>query len=135
MLIADLENSVGGSIVIAERGDCTFIEKARKAQEAGAVAVIIVDNVPETSAENEPMFAMSGDGKDDVVIPVVFLFSLDGAVLTKAIATRPELEVSGERARGGWMELVCKCNRSLSLQIHIMQMVAFNKLKQQRDEL
>lgn len=121
--------------MIAERGDCTFIEKARKAQEAGAVAVIIVDNVPETSAENQPMFAMSGDGKDDVVIPVVFLFSLDGAVLTKAIATRPELEVSGERARGGWMELVCKCNRSLSLQIHIMQMVAFNKLKQQRDEL
>lgn len=118
MLIADLENSVGGSIVIAERGDCTFIEKARKAQEAGAVAVIIVDNVPETSAENQPMFAMSGDGKDDVVIPVVFLFSLDGAVLTKAIATRPELEVSGERARGGWMEVVnlivpCPCRSTL----------------------
>lgn len=133
MLIADLEKSVSGSIVIAERGDCTFIEKARKAQEAGAVAVIIVDNVPETSAENQPMFAMSGDGKDDVVIPVVFLFSLDGAVLTKAIATRPELEVSGERERR--MDGGSKFNRSLSLQIHIMQMVAFNKLKQQRDEL
>lgn len=82
-----------GSIVVAERGDCTFIEKARKAQAAGAVAVIIVDNVPDTSAENQPMFAMSGDGQDDVVIPVVFLFSSDGAILNKAIAANPELEV------------------------------------------
>lgn len=97
MSFADLENSVRGSIVIAERGDCTFIEKARKAQLAGAVAVIIVDNVPDTSAENQPMFAMSGDGKDDVVIPVVFLFSSDAAVLTKAIAARPELEVGRQR--------------------------------------
>lgn len=80
---------------MAERGECTFIEKARKAQAEGAVAVIIIDNVPGTNAENHPMFAMSGDGTDDVTIPVVFLFSVDGATLKKAIETRPELEVSG----------------------------------------
>lgn len=89
----DLKNSVKGKIVIAERGDCTFIEKARKAQTEGAVAMIVIDNVPDTSAENQPMFAMSGDGTDDVLIPVVFLFSTDGETLKKAIADNPELEV------------------------------------------
>lgn len=93
--ILDLKNSVNGRIVIAERGDCTFIEKARKAQAEGAVAVVIIDNVPDTSAENQPMFAMSGDGTDDVLIPVVFLFSVDGETLKKAITANPELEVSG----------------------------------------
>lgn len=91
-----MQNAVKGKIVVAERGDCTFIEKARKAQAEGAVAVIIIDNLPETSAENQPMFAMSGDGTDDVLIPVVFLFSVDGETLKRAIVANPELEVGGQ---------------------------------------
>jgi len=37
---------------------------------------------------------MSGDGNDDVKIPVVFLFSNDANILLKAITTDPELEVN-----------------------------------------
>lgn len=107
MSLSDLKNSVKGRIVIAERGDCTFIEKARKAQAEGAVAMIIIDNVADTSAENQPMFAMSGDGTDDVLIPVVFLFSTDGDTLKKAIADNPELEVRNRcintLKRGNWI--------------------------------
>lgn len=40
------------------------------------------------------MFAMSGDGKDDVTIPVVFLFSVDGVTLKQALEKNPDLEVS-----------------------------------------
>lgn len=85
---------VKGKILIVERGDCTFVDKARKAQEAGAIAVIVTDNVPGSSANDQPMFAMSGDGSDDVTIPVVFIFTEDANILEKAYKSNPELEVS-----------------------------------------
>lgn len=81
-------------ILVVERGDCTFVDKARKAQEAGAAAVIVVDNVPGSSSKDMPMFAMSGDGKDDVSIPVVFLFRNDAQVLESAYKNNTKLRVS-----------------------------------------
>lgn len=39
------------------------------------------------------MFAMSGDGVDDVKIPCVFLYSREKEILIKAITINPELEV------------------------------------------
>lgn len=79
--------------MIIERGDCTFVDKARKAQAAGAAAVIVTDNVPE-SGDDQPMFAMSGDGKDDVIIPVVFLFSKEAELLSKYLEQNSNIEVS-----------------------------------------
>lgn len=40
------------------------------------------------------MFAMSGDGKDDVTIPVVFLFTTDKEKLLAALKKEPKLKVS-----------------------------------------
>lgn len=84
----DLINAdkLAGKIAIADRGNCMFIEKARRIQQAGALAGIILDNVAFSSAATSPMFAMSGDGKevDDVTIPVVFLFFTEAVELTKA---------------------------------------------------
>ncbi|XP_012147039.1 ER degradation enhancer, mannosidase alpha-like 2 isoform X2 [Megachile rotundata] len=86
----DLHNpdSFAGMIAIMFRGNCMFIEKARRIQKAGAIAGIVLDNVDGSSAATSPMFAMSGDGKevDDVTIPVVFLFSTEASELLKAIA-------------------------------------------------
>lgn len=87
-------NEIKGKILIIERGECTFVDKARKAQEAGAVAVIVSDNVPGSAANDQPMFAMSGDGKDDVTIPVVFIFTEEAKILKKAIDNNPDLDVS-----------------------------------------
>jgi mannosidase alpha-like ER degradation enhancer 3 len=84
---------VKGRIAILERGDCTFVEKARKVQKAGAIAAIIFDNVPDTSITNQQMFAMSGDGTDDVTIPVVFLFSKEADKLRRALKLDPHIEV------------------------------------------
>ena len=36
---------VQGKIAVVLRGDCTFVEKAQKAQDAGAVGVVVVNNV------------------------------------------------------------------------------------------
>ncbi|XP_014613014.1 PREDICTED: ER degradation-enhancing alpha-mannosidase-like protein 3, partial [Polistes canadensis] len=75
-------------IVIMKRGDCMFMEKARRIQKAGAIAGIVLDNVSGTSAATSPIFAMSGDEKevDDVTIPVVFLFNVEATELIKAIS-------------------------------------------------
>ncbi|CAL7945771.1 unnamed protein product [Xylocopa violacea] len=78
---------LAGKIAIMVRGDCMFIEKARRVQQAGAIAGIVLDNVDGSSAATSPMFAMSRDGKevDDITIPVVFLFSMEASELLKAI--------------------------------------------------
>uniref|UniRef100_A0A1Q3G2S9 alpha-1,2-Mannosidase n=1 Tax=Culex tarsalis TaxID=7177 RepID=A0A1Q3G2S9_CULTA len=88
-----------GRIAVIERGDCTFVDKARRVQVAGAVAAIVYDNTPNTSIDNQQMFAMSGDGRDDVKIPVVFLFTKEAEVLRAAIRANPELEVTLRSAR------------------------------------
>ncbi len=77
-----------------ERGECTFVDKARKAQAAKAMAVIVIDNVVGSTSKDSPMFAMSGDGVSDVTIPVVFVFHKDAEVLHAAIKNNTELEVS-----------------------------------------
>lgn len=40
--------------------------QARRLQQVGAVGGIVVDNVPSSSADAAPLFAMSGDGTEDV---------------------------------------------------------------------
>lgn len=91
-----LKNSreLNGRIALVERGDCTFVDKARRIQAAGSVAAIVYDNMPNTSIDNQQMFAMSGDGRDDVKIPVVFLFTREAEVLIAAIRADPSLEIT-----------------------------------------
>lgn len=95
----DIQNKdeLNDKIAIIERGECTFVDKARRAVQAGAKAVIIFDNVPDTSINNQPPFAMSGDGKDDVKIPTCFLFTNEAIMLRNALNIDSDLDVSCER--------------------------------------
>ncbi len=68
-------------IVVAKRGNCMFIEKARKVESYGAVGLIIIDNVDESSYYTSPLFAMSGDGSKSVKLPTLFLFGKEGKYL------------------------------------------------------
>lgn len=61
----------------------------------------VVDNVPGSNADDQPMFAMSGDdGIDDVKIPCVFLYTREKSVLMKAISINADLEVSIQQMTG-----------------------------------
>ncbi|XP_071490200.1 ER degradation-enhancing alpha-mannosidase-like protein 3 [Diadema antillarum] len=82
-----------GKIIIVSRGDCMFIEKARQLEKLGAHGGIVIDNVPDTSSDTAAMFAMSGDGTDDVNIPMVFLFTKEGRILMDAIQDHKTVEV------------------------------------------
>ncbi|KAF2349550.1 PA domain, partial [Trinorchestia longiramus] len=86
------DDEVKGKIVIVERGDCLFIDKARVLQRLGAIGGIVVDNTdsPAEGSQSEeelPMFAMSGDNaSDDVTIPFVFLYRSPAQELLHAIS-------------------------------------------------
>lgn len=85
---------VRGRILILERGDCMFVEKARRIQKAGAVAGIVIDHTVGTSVTKSTMFAMSGDGVDDVKIPMAFLFYDDAVRLLEAVRTNPDIDIT-----------------------------------------
>ena len=53
--------SMRGKLVLVERGDCMFIEKARVIQSRGAIAGIVMDTTEGSAAASSPLFAMSGD--------------------------------------------------------------------------
>lgn len=85
---------VSGRFAVAVRGQCTFAQKVRNIQTAGARVAIIIDNVPKSTADNTALFAMSGDGKDDIEIPAVFLFSQEGQFLRDSVKEDPGLGVT-----------------------------------------
>lgn len=63
-----------GAIALVDRGQCTFVIKARNAQAAGAVAMIVVQN---TAGPPIPM----GGADPEVAIPSVMISLADGAVI------------------------------------------------------
>ncbi|MBC7290471.1 MAG: S8 family serine peptidase [Actinotalea sp.] len=83
---------VAGAAVLVERGaaaaypDCdpSFHAKALRAQQAGAAAVVIYNNVP-------GMFSPTVAGTPAITIPVVAITDVDGAALTTAAADGAEL--------------------------------------------
>lgn len=72
------ENPDTYPIVLAERGGCTFAQKAQHAQLAGARMLIIVDNLDESAEQTMPV----GDGQDGSVhIPTIMIGGRAGAKL------------------------------------------------------
>ncbi|PIK47189.1 putative ER degradation-enhancing alpha-mannosidase-like protein 3 isoform X2 [Apostichopus japonicus] len=87
------KDQVQGRIVMAQRGNCMFIEKARILEKLGALGVIITDNNESSSSDTSATFAMSGDGTDDVNIGVVFLFYKEGKILVDALQNNARVDV------------------------------------------
>jgi len=67
-------SSLNGKIVVIRRGECTFVEKIEKAQNNGALAVIMVNNV-----FGDPI-TMGGNG-DNINIPSIMISLGDGTPL------------------------------------------------------
>merc|ERR1712178_162490 len=79
------------------------------AEEAGAVAAIIIDNEDNTSIKTSPIFQMSGDGKRNASIPAVFLYSKEGASLTgfmkeKGINHQVPVYIGNKEKNKEWFE-------------------------------
>lgn len=78
--------------MIVERGNCTFVQKAINAQEAGAQMLIIVDNIKEMSES----LILADDGNGYLVhIPTIFLSEDDGQFLIQQLKVNSSIEVWG----------------------------------------
>jgi hypothetical protein len=71
--------AVIGRIALVDRGICRFVIKAKWAQNAGAIALIVVDNVTSSSPP-----AMGGDDRS-ITIPVISVTKAEGDAIRAAL--------------------------------------------------
>ncbi|HEX7829067.1 MAG TPA: PA domain-containing protein [Thermoanaerobaculia bacterium] len=74
--------AVAGKVAVVDRGTCTFVVKARNAQAAGAIGLVVIDNRRDTCT---PPGMGNTDDASDVTIPVISISASDGDAL------RPQL--------------------------------------------
>jgi len=75
---------LAGKIAMVDRGSCNFSLKALNAQNAGAIACVIVNNIA-----GGPVGMGGGDFATEVTIPVVMIGIDDGDLLKAAMANGP----------------------------------------------
>ena len=74
-------NDINNQIALIDRGNCKFAEKVKFAENMGAKAVIIINNVTASP------FTMGGDGATVVNIPSIMISKSDGDILKNALKT------------------------------------------------
>ncbi|MDX2360531.1 MAG: T9SS-dependent M36 family metallopeptidase [Crocinitomicaceae bacterium] len=79
--------AMNGNIVIIRRGGCPDIDKVERAQNAGAIGVIVVDDAPQAPT------AMSGTGAT-ITVPAVMVNQYNGENLIAEIESGATLNVS-----------------------------------------
>ena len=75
---------VEGHLALIERGDCSFVSKVVRAQEAGAVGVIVTDE----DTDNDQLFiAMADDTTGrEVSIPAAFVLGKNGHIIKSTLS-------------------------------------------------
>ncbi len=86
-----LINDLTGKIAVVYRNTCEFGTKALNAQNAGAVAVIIINR------DNEAIGMAGGTDGPNVTIPVVMISSSDGATLVNEMNNGPVVMLLGNK--------------------------------------
>lgn len=76
-------NELRGSVALVERGECSFVSKTLRAEEVGAVAVIISDYKP----SNDDLFIEMLDDETlrQTNIPAAFLVGKNGYIIRKTL--------------------------------------------------
>ncbi|RMH38742.1 MAG: peptidase [Deltaproteobacteria bacterium] len=92
-----IDGDLSGAIAVADRGDCTFVTKARNAQQAGAAALIIVNN---DTADPSALPPLGGDATD-IDIPVLGLAYTDGTAIKDALGAA---SARATASRAGFIE-------------------------------
>lgn len=83
--------AIAGKIAMIDRGDCTFVEKVQAAQDAGAVAVIIVNNI-----DGDPI--QMGGASPTITIPAIMIAKANGDIIKAQMVNGP---VNGSISNGG----------------------------------
>ena len=83
-----LTNDLTGKIALVYRGTCNFSQKALAAQDAGAIACIIVNNIP-----GAPVAMGAGSFGASVTIPVVMVSDVTGDLIHDAMEAGQDVVV------------------------------------------
>ncbi|HET8772468.1 MAG TPA: PA domain-containing protein, partial [Thermoanaerobaculia bacterium] len=118
---------INGNIALIDRGTCTFVVKARNAQDAGAIGVIVADNRRETCLPP----SLGGDDTS-ITIPVISVTQDQGASFSGQLAQNNEirgvLHVDPSRLAGasdeGYVRLYTPCTVSPGSSKHHWDVVA-----------
>ena len=105
-----ISGSLAGKIALIRRGTCGFYNKAINAQNAGAIGVVLYNNV---TAPVSPTVAPSPPGLPPVHIPVAFVKAADGVDIYNNLAAAHTLTWTGPGAR----DTARDCRRHLGLQL------------------
>lgn len=77
-----------GKIAFVERGDCEYTIKVKNAQDAGAIGVIIYNQINATN------FGVMGGTNSAVTIPSILIQNTDGNTLKNALVQNPAVNVT-----------------------------------------
>ena len=72
--------AVAGRIALVDRGTCLFTDKARNVQAAGALGLVVANNIA------DPTAIFMGGSDDSITIPLVSITQADGATLRASLA-------------------------------------------------
>jgi extracellular elastinolytic metalloproteinase len=75
--------ALSGKIAVVDRGTCTFVSKVQRLEAAGALAVVVVNNV------GGAPITMGGSDGGDITIPSVMISQADGLLLKEALEEGP----------------------------------------------
>lgn len=78
---------ISGKICVIDRGTCLFDQKSLAAQNAGAIAVIIMNHNDQSNRGGPPFQMGGGTVASQVTIPVVMLGYSDGVAIKEAMKT------------------------------------------------
>ena len=70
--------AINGNIAVIERGTCYFVNKVKNAQNAGAIGVLMINNVPGTPI-------IMGGTDSSITIPAVMISKSDGQAILDAL--------------------------------------------------
>lgn len=86
-------SAVAGKIALADRGTCTFVSKTLNVQAAGAIAVVIADNV-----DGSPPPGLGGDDPT-ITISAVRITKADGATLRANLDAGVTVQLALDQSR------------------------------------
>lgn len=78
----ELINDLTDKVALIRRGECDFSEKVYRAQQAGAIAAVVVNHYENLDEDSETLFGMlGGDFADEVTIPAIFISRASGEAI------------------------------------------------------
>ena len=82
-----IDSSVNGKIALIERGDCSFTVKVKNAQDAGAIAVVVMnrDDGSQSDWNSDAITMGASTGSDQITIPSVMISASDGTKLKELV--------------------------------------------------